>query len=180
MKTYEFEFIISNASYDDDDLADRLFEAGCDDALLSFSRNVARLSFMRESNSFLEAMASAVVDAQRTGVVVERVLPEDLVNAAEIGRRMAFTKQYASDVISGKKGPGDFPTPTTSSGENYFLWSWLEVVEWFWSRNDNVTQEMIEEARIIRMMNDLLHARKMSVHQVEYEILSKAITKEAC
>jgi hypothetical protein len=59
-------------------LADALFEAGCDDALLGSAEGVVRLDFDRESASLIEAISSAIRQVESTGVRVLCLEPNDL------------------------------------------------------------------------------------------------------
>jgi hypothetical protein len=73
MKTFDFEVILSPGTEMTEDLANRLFEAGCDDGLPGMSCGVARIGFSREAESLEAAIRSAVADVQKTGCTVQRV-----------------------------------------------------------------------------------------------------------
>ena len=49
MNIYEFTFVIETQAGLDDGLEDALYEAGCDDATLSFRKGIAYLNFDREA-----------------------------------------------------------------------------------------------------------------------------------
>jgi hypothetical protein len=66
------------------DFEDRFFEAGCDDATISFQKGVIILEFAREASNFIKALASAPSDVQRAGARVERIEPDHLVSVADI------------------------------------------------------------------------------------------------
>ena len=77
MKTHNFTIIASGASSAaDDEIADRLFEIGCDDATLSLQKAVLVLEFERAARTFTTALVSAVRDVERAGLQVERIEPE--------------------------------------------------------------------------------------------------------
>ena len=59
MKTHIFAIIASGLDPEADDYEDRFFEAGCDDATLSFQKGVIIAEFHREAVSFSTAVASA-------------------------------------------------------------------------------------------------------------------------
>ena len=159
MMTYDFDLLISGASYDDTLLEEKLFSAGCDDAMLVFQNSIAHLTFSREANTLVEAIVSAISDAEKSGIKVERILPDDLVNANEISRRVEKSRQYISNLISGKKGPGKFPTPATGLTEKAYLWSWYDVTQWLLEHKIIDDQEIASTARIIAIANQALHAR---------------------
>lgn len=59
MNTYSFT-IWFNSTESDDDLADKLYEAGCDDALYGVQDGFKSISFDREAHSINEAIKSAI------------------------------------------------------------------------------------------------------------------------
>ena len=59
MKTHEFTIIASGLDPQVDGYEDRFFEAGCDDATLSFQNGVIIAEFACEAVSFSKALASA-------------------------------------------------------------------------------------------------------------------------
>lgn len=67
MREYEFELLFKvNANEEMNDLVDRLYEAGCDDALIGSGRTgVIGLSFTREAVSAEEAFKSAIKDVKK-------------------------------------------------------------------------------------------------------------------
>jgi hypothetical protein len=73
MRTFDFEVILASGTEMTEDLADRLYEAGCDDGLPGMSCGAACISFSRSADSLESAIRSAIADVQRVGCVVERV-----------------------------------------------------------------------------------------------------------
>jgi hypothetical protein len=73
MKTYEFSVVLAGLSTIGDDLADALFEAGCDDGTPVSSSGVAWIGFSREAESLETAIRSAIADVQKAGCTVARV-----------------------------------------------------------------------------------------------------------
>jgi hypothetical protein len=84
MKTHEFTIVASGLNPEALDFEDRYFEAGCDDATISFQKGVIVLEFAREAPNFVKALASALSDVQRAGARVERIEPDHLVSMADI------------------------------------------------------------------------------------------------
>ncbi|MCA9103530.1 MAG: hypothetical protein R3C10_20650 [Pirellulales bacterium] len=85
-----FSFTLELAGINElsDEVANALFEAGCDDATLSMSGGRAFLDFDRESDSISDAIVSAIDAVEKCGRdirVVEVIPPSrstyDLVNA---------------------------------------------------------------------------------------------------
>ena len=153
----------------------RLFEAGCDDALLSFSAGVATLDFDRARGSFQEAVVSAIGDVERAGldVTVTRVAPDDLVNAADIARRASVSREAARNWIAGKRGGGGFPPPCAQVGSSP-VWSWLEVAGWLQGRG-LVGEEVVAVAETTAALNRLLEEKRMRGLEAEMKRLRSAI-----
>jgi hypothetical protein len=73
MKCYDFIVILRGLDVIDDDLVDKLFDAGCDDGSPFSSCGIAGIGFSREAESLESAIRSAVADVQKAGCTVERV-----------------------------------------------------------------------------------------------------------
>ena len=70
---YEFHLILKESTEITEELADRLFDAGCDDGTPGTFCGVPYISFHREAGSLELAIRSAVADVQKAGCVVERL-----------------------------------------------------------------------------------------------------------
>lgn len=73
MNVYEFVIVLDDVEMANDDLADRLFDAGCDDGTLYSSGGEAAVGFAREAESLEQAIRSAVADLRSAGILVRRV-----------------------------------------------------------------------------------------------------------
>jgi hypothetical protein len=71
--TYRFAVVLRGLDVIDDDLAESLYEAGCDDGSPFSSCGVASIGFDREADCLESAIRSAVADVQKAGCVVECV-----------------------------------------------------------------------------------------------------------
>lgn len=69
---YEFSLILSDAEVTDED-AEKLYEAGCDDASILTRDGVTRIQFDRDAPNLDEALASAIQSVERAGFAVARV-----------------------------------------------------------------------------------------------------------
>jgi hypothetical protein len=70
---YRFAVVLRGVDVIDDDLAESLYEAGCDDGSPFSSCGVATIGFDREADCLESAIRSAVADVQKAGCVVECV-----------------------------------------------------------------------------------------------------------
>lgn len=75
---FDFTLETGGRSLLDDEVADALYEAGCDDAGIGRFLGVHYLDFTREAGSYCEAVRTAIEDVQSVaGVSVTRVVNED-------------------------------------------------------------------------------------------------------
>lgn len=129
--THNFTLVLSGVADLTDALADAVYEAGCDDALLGKRHGVVFLEFDREAATLPEAVLSAVHDLESVeGVDLLRVEPDDLVTASEIARRTGRSRESIRLLSTGMRGPGGFPPPVHSLRGQSPLWRWAEVAEW--------------------------------------------------
>jgi hypothetical protein len=77
---YRFTVVLGGLREISDDLAEALYEAGCDDGSPWSSQGVAAVAFDREAESFEHAVRSAIADVQKAGCRVAwvKIEPEDL------------------------------------------------------------------------------------------------------
>ena len=151
MKTHEFAIIASGVDPEAEDFEDRFFEAGCDDATISFQKGVIILEFHREAVSFSKALASAYEAVRRAGAKVERVEPDHLVSLSEIADRSGTTRQGISLYTRGERG-ADFPVPVAKVTSRHPLWDWEEVAGWLVA-NGKLPREELVRARIVKEAN---------------------------
>jgi hypothetical protein len=73
LKTHRFTLILSGVDELTDELANALYEAGCDDAGVGSCEGVVTVAFDREAESLGDAIGSAVKDVSLAGFSVARV-----------------------------------------------------------------------------------------------------------
>ncbi len=73
MTKYQFTLILQGRLELTEDIADALFEAGCDDGTPGTCEGVFSIDFHREAESFEQAIRSAIWDVKTAGCQVERV-----------------------------------------------------------------------------------------------------------
>ncbi len=78
MDSFNFLLIVEGADLHTDAVADALFEAGCDDALLGSRDGVQYLGFDREAESLSQAVRSALADVERVPDLKVVGINEDL------------------------------------------------------------------------------------------------------
>lgn len=154
---HEFEFtLVVDGPVEDDQIIDKLYEAGCSDATIGSVDGVGFVDFHREAASFSGAVLSATEDVESVpGLSVLRIEPDDLVTMAEIAERLGRTRESVRLLISGRRGKGDFPAPISHLRSRSRLWRWSEVAEWA----DIGTPEDQQRARFIASLNAALELR---------------------
>ena len=156
MKTHDFTIIASGLDPEAADFEDRFFEAGCDDATLSFQKGVIIAEFHREAVTFSAAVASAYEAVLRAGARVERIEPDHLVSLSEIAERSGLSRQAISLYTRAERGE-NFPGPVAKVTSKHPLWDWPEVAEWLFERG-TLSREDVVEARIVKEANCHLEA----------------------
>lgn len=151
MKTHDFTIIASGLDPEAEDFENRFFEAGCDDATISFQKGVIIAEFHREAVSFSNAIASAYEAMLRAGAEVERIEPDHLVSLSEIAERAGLTRQAISLYTRAERGE-NFPGPVAKVTSRHPLWDWPEVAEWLFDRG-TLSREEVIEARIVKEAN---------------------------
>jgi hypothetical protein len=73
MAKYEFTLILSGPLELTEEIADELFEAGCDDGTPGTRDGVFSIDFHRDASSLEEAIWSAIVNVKLAGYEVERI-----------------------------------------------------------------------------------------------------------
>lgn len=157
MKTYEFSIIASGLDPTADDFEIRFFDAGCDDATISFQKGHIIADFAREAASINDAISTAVTDVKAAGATVDRIEPDPLVSLADIAARTGMSRAAITQYSKGQRGKG-FPTPVARVTSESPLWDWSSVARWLF-RNGKLTQDDVVAAEAIVAANERLTAR---------------------
>ncbi len=127
---------------------DALHEAGCDDALFGAVDGVHFAEFDRVAESLKDAIWSAIRDVERTPMRVARVEPDDLVTASEIAERLGRTRESIRLLVSGARGPGDFPAPVSHSRQRNRLWRLSDVLAWAGAASTGAREDAVYVAAV--------------------------------
>lgn len=156
MKTFEFSVIASGLDPEADDFADRFFNAGCDDATVSFQKGHIIVDFAREADSIEEAITSAITCVKSAGATVDRVEPDSFVNLTDIAARTGFSKAAISHYSTGSRMQ-HFPLPVARVTTSTPLWDWADVAVWFY-QHDKLPREAAIEAAAVKVANSVISA----------------------
>lgn len=142
---------------------DALYEAGWDDAVVSFdpaTGGCGIASFDREADSAVEAIASAITEGRSAGVEVTGV-SENLVTLTEIAERTGRSFATADHWAAGRRGPGGFPEARIKRAKAS-LYSWAEVARWLHDSGlAKVSLADVETARVCEVADALLRAHRL-------------------
>jgi predicted DNA-binding transcriptional regulator AlpA len=163
MKTFEFSIIASGPDPKAEDFESRFYDAGCDDATVSFQRGHVIIDFAREAVSLDEAIASAIADVRAAGAVVDRVEPDPLVSLSEIAHRTKLSRAAVSLYAKEQRGAG-FPPPAVRVTSESPLYQWDAVAAWM-HRRGTLQEEQVVEAAIIRSANEHLHLDDVALRE---------------
>jgi hypothetical protein len=73
MKKYEFTLILKGVRELTEEMADDLYEAGCDDGTPGMCNGIGTIDFHREGDSLESAIRSAIANVKAAGYEVDRV-----------------------------------------------------------------------------------------------------------
>ena len=146
MTLYHFSILIRDASRHTDNLEDRLFKAGCDDALLCFHNNAVYLEFDRTAPDAKTAIHSALENIRAAGFSDLVVQEAGVSSLSEIAARAGLSRAALSQFANGKRAK-DFPPPVYGVASGSALYSWPEVAQWLHGRN-LLSQAQFEVARV--------------------------------
>ena len=77
LKTFSFDLILGGVDVLTVEIADALYESGCDDASPGSSVGVVTVHFDREARSLSEAVGTAIANVEQAGLKVARIIVEE-------------------------------------------------------------------------------------------------------
>ncbi|QVQ51508.1 hypothetical protein J4H86_22355 [Spiractinospora alimapuensis] len=129
MSEYEFIFVLSGISLEDDEAVNTLTTEL--DALLSSQRGMLRMTVTGEGSN---AVSAAIATAQKAHELVDDVrfvrLDRDLVGVSDIADRIGRSRQNVDQWVRGQRCPsGPFPEPEAMVGASP-VWLWADINAW--------------------------------------------------
>jgi hypothetical protein len=154
MKEYEFtlKYRLGNPGEDAEKYLEALARSGCEDAAVGVGQNGRiALNFIREAESALEAIASAIFDVQQA--IPDARLVEaapDHVGVTDIAELFGFSRQYMRKLIQTRGA--SFPEPVHEGKPS--LWHLTDILAWFRKHESRTVQnEVLEVSRITMQLN---------------------------
>jgi predicted DNA-binding transcriptional regulator AlpA len=180
MKTFEFSIIASGLDPEAEDFADRFFNAGCDDATLSFQKGHIILDFAREAESIDAAIVLAIESVSAAGAKVNRIEPDPLVSLSDIAFRTGMSRAAMTQYSKGQRGK-NFPSPVAKVTSDSPLWDWASVAKWLFE-NEKISRDAAIEAEIVRAANAAIESHEPKLRESLQDSLQsyeKSLQKEA-
>ncbi len=164
-KIHRFVLVLTGWSEPHESIEDALFEAGCDDALLSFRNQVPYLEFDRQVETLEEAILSAIQAVETTplGIRVLRVEPNPFVSIPDIARRALLSLEQVERLMRSPRHGTRFPTPVFDLDGKCPVWKWAEVANWLWFHHYLSDISLVEVATVIENINATLEWRNSEV-----------------
>jgi len=154
MKMHEFSIIASGLDHEAEDFETRFFNAGCDDATVSFQKGHIIVDFSREATTLQDAIASAVADVRKAGATVDRIEPDPLVSLADMATRTGLSRSALTNYAKGTRAK-NFPAPVAKVTSESPLWDWATVARWMFE-NKKLDKESALEAEIVKRVNEVI------------------------
>ena len=128
MAQHEFTLLLDRNPEDED--FDALFNAGLDDTTPEYGpKTPFMLHVHRNAPTLNDAITSAVQQTSTAGFNMLGILSEDVISLKTIATRLNHSYESVRKLANGDRGPGGFPAPVTH--DNWALYSWVEVTDWF-------------------------------------------------
>ncbi|MEX0730591.1 MAG: hypothetical protein WED00_09260 [Aquisalimonadaceae bacterium] len=154
MREYDFtlKYRLGNPNEDAERYLEALAESGCEDAVVGVGQNGRiSLNFIREAESALEAISSAISDVQEA--IPEAKLVEaspDYVGVTDIAELFGFSRQYMRKFIQIKGA--SFPEPVHEGKPS--LWHLTDILAWFREQESrDIQNEVFEVSQINMQLN---------------------------
>lgn len=170
MKTYEFSIIASGLDPEAKDFEKRFYDAGCDDATISFQKGHIIVDFAREADSIDAAICSAMECVEVAGAQVDRVEPDPLVSLSDIASRTGLTRAAITQYSKGQRGE-DFPVPVARVTSETSLYDWAEVATWLF-RHEKLSRDEAIEAEAVKVANEAICTHEFKLRDKMQERLN--------
>jgi hypothetical protein len=170
MKEYEFtlKFKLLDDSQDPEIYVDSLYGNNCDDALISIGlKGRIALDFIREADSALDAVVSAIQDVK--AVIPDAKLIEatpDIVGATDIADLLGVSRQNIRQLALSHKTT--FPTPIHEG--KLTLWHLSNILDWFKEKQTYQFDESLSEIATINMQLNIAKEMKKMDKSIGFKL----------
>jgi hypothetical protein len=164
MKKYEFSIIASGLDPQAENFETRFYDAGCDDATISFQKGHIIVDFAREADSVDAAICSAVECVEKAGAHVDRVEPDPLVSLSDIAARTGLTRAAITQYSKGQRGE-NFPSPVARVTSDTSLYDWATVATWLF-QNEKLSRDQAIQAVALKTANEAIESHETKLREV--------------
>ncbi len=156
MNNYQFQLVfLLHPNEDAEQHLDALFEAGCDDGLMSIGKaGYLAADFTRESVTAYEAIKTAIKNITKAIPHAKLIKAGPYIaNLSEMANLFGCTKQNLSKYARGESLKKEsFPCPIISGKVDY--WYVLDIASWFYKQDKiNIQKQDIEALKAIHDLN---------------------------
>ena len=151
MREYEFtlKFNLPNSQVDPNEYVEKLYENGCDDALIGVgSKGYIALDFIREASSAYDAIASAITNVKK--VIPNASLIEatpDFVGLTDAAKILGCSRQNIRNLIV--KGEPKSPLPVYEGTPS--IWHLADILIWLREEKTYLINDSLLEIAKINM-----------------------------
>jgi hypothetical protein len=166
--SFTLSYKLTDIDSDQDELVERLCEAGCDDAVVGIGTpGWIALDFTREAESAFDAVISAMADVQRAMPTAQLIeAGPDIVGLTDIAEITGVTRQNMRKLaLSNSNG---FPVPIHAGTTSY--WHLADVLRWLLTRGEyKIAAGILDVAAVAKHINigkALSHAEQSMLNKV--------------
>ena len=173
MPEYDFtlKFKLSNSQILPESVLDRLYQSGCDDALIGIGKpGYLGLNFVRESTSAYEAIQSAVKNVRSVlkNAILVSVAP-DLVGITDIATFLNCSRQNVRKLL--KENKSEHPRAIYEGAQS--IWHLAPVLDWLVEKKAySIEQSLIDTATVAMNINLAIEHQSLDP---ELQFLSQAL-----
>lgn len=168
-KEYDFALIakfsqpITNDSVYE--IADSLFEAGCEDCTVMTRNQSLVIEFCREADNFQDAVISAINEINSVECLTVLSLDAgDVVSLSDAAELSGLSRSTLSKYSKGDRGDNTFPLPIYKVQSKTPLYRWSEIAQWLNSQG-NLSFELTEKSIATSAINLAINLRNLSYMQ---------------
>jgi transcriptional regulator with XRE-family HTH domain len=161
MNKYEFSIIASGLDPKAEHFEILFFNAGCEDATISFQKGHIIVDFAREAESIDGAISSAVECVKKAGAQVDRIEPDPLVSLSDIAARAGLTRAAITQYARGQRGE-NFPSPVARITSDTSLYDWAAVATWLF-QHEKLSRDKAIEAEAVKAVNEAIKCHEPSL-----------------
>lgn len=154
MTEYNFtlKFDFSDPQVDPNTYIDKLYEGGCDDALIGLGRQgCIALNFIRGAESAFEAVSGAIVDVK--AIIPDAALIEaspDFVGLTDVAKIIGCTRQNVRNLILSSKSKSPLPVYEGIPS----IWHLFDILIWLQqSQSYAIDQSLLEISSVNMSFN---------------------------